>query len=52
MARGAVHLLTDSDAITASIRRTVRLEATPDGKTLVLIDVDQRKPRDSARGAL
>jgi hypothetical protein len=43
-AHGAVHLLTDSDALTASVRRTVRLEATPDGKSLVLIDVDQRKP--------
>ncbi|MBB5429763.1 hypothetical protein OKW33_006371 [Paraburkholderia atlantica] len=43
-AHGAVHLLTDSDALTASVRRTVRLEAAPDGKSLVLIDVDQRKP--------
>jgi hypothetical protein len=43
-AHGAVHLLTDSDALTASVRRTVRLEATPDGKSLFLIDVDQRKP--------
>jgi hypothetical protein len=39
-AHGAVHLLTDSDALTAS----VRLEAAPDGKSLFLIDVDQRKP--------
>jgi hypothetical protein len=43
-AHGAVHLLTDSDALTASVRRTVRLEAAPDGKSLFLIDV--------ARGAL
>jgi hypothetical protein len=43
-AHGAVHLLTDSDALTASVRRTVRLEAAPDGKSLFLIDVDQRKP--------
>lgn len=43
-AHGVVHLLTDSDALTASARRTVRLEATPDGKSLVLIDVDLRKP--------
>ena len=41
---GAVHLLTDSDALTASVRRTVRLEAAPDGKWLHLIDVDKRKP--------
>jgi Mrp family chromosome partitioning ATPase len=43
-AHGAVHLLTDCDALTASVRRTVRLEATPDGKSVGLIDVDQRKP--------
>jgi hypothetical protein len=38
-AHGTVHLLTDSDALTAS----VRLEATPVGKSLLLIDVDSRK---------
>jgi hypothetical protein len=43
-AHGTVHLLTGSDALTASVRRTVRLEATPDGKSLLLIDVDSRKP--------
>jgi hypothetical protein len=43
-AHSVVHLLTDSDALTASVRRTVRLDATPDGKSLFLIDVDQRKP--------
>jgi hypothetical protein len=43
-AHGTVHLLTDSDALTASVRRTVRLEATPDGKSLLLIGVDSRKP--------
>jgi hypothetical protein len=51
-AHGDVHLLTDSDALTASVRRTVRLEAAPDGKSLFL---DRRRPaqtRDSARGAL
>jgi hypothetical protein len=42
-AHGAVHLLSDSDALTASVRRTVRLEAASDGKSLLLIDVDQRK---------
>ncbi|MEX3968699.1 hypothetical protein AB4Y42_42355 [Paraburkholderia sp. EG286B] len=30
--------------MTASMRRTGRLEVAPDGKSLVLIDVDQRKP--------
>ncbi|MFL9934945.1 hypothetical protein P0D88_38760 [Paraburkholderia sp. RL18-103-BIB-C] len=43
-AHGTVHLLTYSDALTASVRRTMRLEATPDGKSLLLIDVDTRKP--------
>jgi len=43
-AHGAVHLLTDSHAVTASVRRTVRLEAAPDGKSLFMIDVDRRKP--------
>ena len=42
-AHGTVHLLTDSDALTASVRRTVRLEATPNGKSLLLIDVDSRR---------
>ncbi len=36
-AHGTVHLLTDSDALTASVR-------TPDGKSLLLNDVDSRKP--------
>jgi hypothetical protein len=43
-AYGAVHLLTDSNALTTSVRRTVRLEAAPDGKSMLLIDVDHRKP--------
>jgi Mrp family chromosome partitioning ATPase len=43
-AHGAVQLLTDRDALTASVRRTVRLEAASDGKSLLLIDVDTRKP--------
>lgn len=43
-AHGAVQLLTDRDALTASVRRTVRLEAAADGKSLLLIDVDARKP--------
>ena len=42
-AHGAVHLLTDSDALTASARRTMRLEVAPDGKSLFLVDVGQRK---------
>jgi len=42
-AHDAVHLLSDSDALTASARHTVRLEAAPDGKSLFLVDVGQRK---------
>ncbi|MGF6641729.1 hypothetical protein [Paraburkholderia sp. MM6662-R1] len=43
-AHGAVHLLTDGDALTASVRRTVRLEAAADGRSLLLVDVDARRP--------
>ena len=42
-AHGALQLLTDRDALTASTRRTVRLEASTDGRSLILIDVDLRK---------
>jgi Mrp family chromosome partitioning ATPase len=41
---GAIHLMTENDAATATMRRTVRLEAAVDGKSLLLIDVDTRKP--------
>jgi Mrp family chromosome partitioning ATPase len=43
-AHGALHLLTDSDALTASVRRTVRLEAAADGRSLLLVDIDSRRP--------
>jgi hypothetical protein len=42
-AHGAVHLMTETDTATATARRTVRLEAAIDGKSLMLIDVDTRK---------
>jgi hypothetical protein len=35
--------MTEADAATSTVRRTVRLEAAPDGKSLLLVDVDQRK---------
>jgi Mrp family chromosome partitioning ATPase len=41
---GALHLMTETDAATAAVRRTVRLEAALDGKSVLLIDVDTRKP--------
>jgi hypothetical protein len=47
-AHGTVHLVTDSDALTAS----VRLEATPDGKSLLLIDVDSRNLASTMRCAM
>jgi hypothetical protein len=43
-AHGAVYLMTETDAAAATVRRTVRLEAAADGKSLLLIDVDTRKP--------
>jgi hypothetical protein len=43
-AHGAVHLLTDGGPEPVSVRRTVRLEAASDGKSLLLIDIDVRKP--------
>jgi hypothetical protein len=39
-ARGAIYLITETDAAST----TVRLEAAVDGKGLLLIDVDTRKP--------
>jgi len=43
-AHGAVHLMTETDSTTLTVRRTVRLEAAVDGKSLLLVDVDTRKP--------
>ena len=36
--------MTETDSATLTVRRTVRLEAAVDGKSLLLIDVDTRKP--------
>jgi Mrp family chromosome partitioning ATPase len=43
-AHGALQLMTEFDGLTSSARRTVRLEASADGKSLLLVDVDGRKP--------
>ena len=44
VAHGVIHLMTETEAATATARRTVRLEAAVDGRSLLLIDVDTRKP--------
>jgi hypothetical protein len=41
---GALHLYTESDPATDTIQRSAHLEAAPDGKTVLLIDVDSRRP--------
>ena len=43
-AQGALYLLTEIDPVSEMIRRAVRLEATPDGRSVLLIDTDSRKP--------
>lgn len=37
---GALHLYTENDPSTDTIQRSAHLEAAPDGKTVLLIDVD------------
>jgi hypothetical protein len=41
---GTVQLLIGIDPVSEMIRRTVRLEAAPDGRSVMLIDTDSRKP--------
>ena len=43
-AHGTLQLLIDRDSTSGAMRRAVRLETSEDGKSLVLIDVDERKP--------
>ena len=43
-AHGALQLLTETDPVSELIRRAVRLEASADGRSVLLIDVDARKP--------
>jgi hypothetical protein len=41
---GAMTLLTEFDDASGRPARSLRLEATADGKSILLIDVDERKP--------
>jgi hypothetical protein len=43
-AHGALLLMTETDPLNSSVRRAVRLEASADGKSLLLVDVNSRKP--------
>jgi hypothetical protein len=43
---GALHLYTKNDPATGAIHRSAHLEAAPDGKTVLLIDVDSGRPGD------
>jgi hypothetical protein len=43
-AQGALFLLIEIDPVSELIRRAVRLEAAPDGRSVLLIDTDARKP--------
>lgn len=40
---GAMTLLTEFEEATGRLARSLRLEATPDGKSVLLIDIDERK---------
>ncbi|MFL9989717.1 hypothetical protein PQR18_41850 [Paraburkholderia sediminicola] len=39
-----LYLLTEIDPVSEMIRRAVRLEAAVDGRSVLLIDTDSRKP--------
>jgi Mrp family chromosome partitioning ATPase len=43
-AHGALQLLTETDPASEMIRRAVRLEAAPDGRSVLLVDTDARRP--------
>jgi hypothetical protein len=43
-AQGALQLLPETDPVAEMIRRIVRLEATPDGRSVLLVDTDSRRP--------
>jgi hypothetical protein len=43
-AHGALQLLTETDPVVEMIRRAVRLEAAPDGRSVLLVDTDSRRP--------
>ena len=41
---GTLSLMTEMDPQTETINRTMRLEASADGQTVLLVSVDTRKP--------
>jgi hypothetical protein len=43
-AHGTLQLLTETDPASQMIRRAVRLEAAPDGRSVLLVDTDSRRP--------
>lgn len=43
-AQGALQRLTETDPASEMIRRAVRLEAAPDGRSVLLVHTDSRKP--------
>jgi hypothetical protein len=43
-AHGVLQLFTETDPASEMIRRSVRLEAAPDGRSILLVDVDARRP--------
>ena len=42
-AHGTLSLLTEMDPQTETIDRTIRLEASADGRSVILVDLDARK---------
>ncbi|MFM0069045.1 hypothetical protein [Paraburkholderia aspalathi] len=43
-AHGTLHLLTETDPASGRTRRDVHLEAAPDGRSVLLVDIDARRP--------
>jgi hypothetical protein len=43
-AHGALQLLTETDPVAEIIRRAVRLEAALDGRRVLLVDTESRRP--------
>ncbi|HEY1611988.1 MAG TPA: hypothetical protein VGG24_22190 [Paraburkholderia sp.] len=43
-ASGNMTLLTEHEDVSGREMRSLRLESTPDGKSILLIEVDERKP--------
>ncbi|MFM0514912.1 P-loop NTPase family protein [Paraburkholderia sp. RL17-373-BIF-A] len=43
-AQGTLQLLTETDPVSEIIRRNVRLESAGDGRSVLLVDLDLRRP--------